>query len=98
MNIGANNLEEDMPAIKAMLERLVKESEEKEAHIKLREEKIARLTRKLEKRPTQSLTKSSESVDEERASIQSKASDEEVHSKNGGKLMNGGSPSLITIE
>ena len=32
-----------------MLERLVKDSEEKEVRIKLQEEKIARLTRKLEK-------------------------------------------------
>ena len=47
MTIGTNNLEEEMAAMKAMLERLVKDSEEKEAHIKLQEEKIARLTRNL---------------------------------------------------
>jgi len=41
-----------MTAMTAMLERLVKESKEKEARIKLQEEKIARMTRKLEKRPT----------------------------------------------
>jgi len=56
------------------------------------------LTRKLEKRPARSLAKSSESEDEEKASVQSEASDEEVHSKKGGKLKNGGSPSLITIK
>ena len=39
MRIGANNLEEEMAAMKAMLERLVKESEKKEARIKLQEEK-----------------------------------------------------------
>ena len=61
-------------------------------------EKIAMLTRKLEKRPARSLAKSSESEDEEKASVQSEASDEEVHSKKGGKLKNGGSPSLITIK
>jgi len=47
--ISTNNLEEEMAARKAMLERLIKESEEKEAHIKLQEEKIARLTKLLEK-------------------------------------------------
>jgi len=52
MTIGTSNLEEEMVAMKAMLERLVKKSEEKEARIKLQEEKIARLTRKLEKWPT----------------------------------------------
>ena len=51
MTTGTNNLEEEMPAMKAMLERLVKESEKKEARIKLQEEKIARLTRGLKKQP-----------------------------------------------
>ena len=65
--------------MKAMLERLVKESEEKKAWIMLQEEKITRLARNLEKRPALSLAKSSESEEEERASVQSEASDEEVH-------------------
>jgi len=47
MTIGTNSLEEEMAAMKAMLERLVKESEEKEVRIKLQEETIARLTRSL---------------------------------------------------
>ena len=47
MTIGTNNLKEEMAAMKAMLERLIKESEEKEACITLQEEKIARLTRSL---------------------------------------------------
>jgi len=51
MTIGTNNLEE-MAAMNAMLERHIKESEEKEVRIKLQEEKIAMLTRMLEKRPT----------------------------------------------
>jgi len=68
MTIGTNNFEEEMEAMKAMLERFVKESEEKEARIKVYEEKIARLTKKLEKHLTRSLIKSSESQDEERAS------------------------------
>ena len=37
MTIGTNNLEEEMATMKAMLERLVKESDEKEVHIKLQE-------------------------------------------------------------
>ena len=49
ITIGTNNLEEEMIAIKAMLKRLIKESEEKEVCINPQEEKIARLTRKLEK-------------------------------------------------
>jgi len=35
MTIGTNNLEEEMAAMKAILERLIKKSEEKEARIKL---------------------------------------------------------------
>jgi len=97
ITIGAKNLEEDMAAIKAMLERLVKEKEEKEARIKLHEEKIARLTRKLEK-PARSIVKSSEIEEEERVSVQSEAFDKEVHSKKDGKLRNGRSPSLMTVE
>jgi len=50
MTIGTNNFEEEMASIKAMLERPIKKSEEMEACIELQEEKIARLTRKLEKR------------------------------------------------
>jgi len=97
MTISVNNLEEEMAAMKAMLERLVKENEEKKARIKLHEEKIVRLTRKLEKQPTQSILKSLES-EEERVFSQSEASDEDVHSKKCGKLKNGRSLSLITIE
>ena len=57
MTIDTNNLEEEMAAMKAMLEQLIKENEEKEARIKLHEKKIAKLTRKLKKRPAQSLAK-----------------------------------------
>ena len=46
----------------------------------------ARLTRKLEKRPTRSLAKSSKSEEEDRASVQSEAYNEDVHSKKGDKL------------
>jgi len=39
MAIGTNHLEKEMAAIKVMLQRLIKESEEKEVHIKLQEER-----------------------------------------------------------
>ena len=38
-----------MAATNAMLEKLIKENEEKEARIKLQEEKIFRLTKKLKR-------------------------------------------------
>jgi len=98
MTIGTNNLQEEMAAIKTMLERLVKENEEKEAHIKLHEENIARLIRKLEKRSARSLAKGSASEEEERAFVQSEATDEQVHSKKGSKLKDGEFSSLLTVE
>ena len=55
MTIGTNSSKEEMAATKAMIEWLVKESEEKETQVNLYEEKITRMTRKLEKRPNQSL-------------------------------------------
>jgi len=66
--------------------------------MKLEEEKIARLTRKREQRPARSLAKSFKSEEEKKTSLQIEASDEEVHLKKGGKLKNGESPSLMTIE
>jgi len=81
-----------------MLERLVKENEEKEVRIKLHKEKIARSPRKLERRPARSIAKSSESEEEERTPVQSETSDEEVHSKKCSKLKNGRSSSLLIIE
>ena len=50
-----------MPPMKAMMERLTKKSEEKEACIKLHEEKIAKLTKKLKKWLAGSVTKDSKS-------------------------------------
>jgi len=38
--IGTNNLEEEMAAMKARLESLIKESEEKDVSIKLYEERL----------------------------------------------------------
>jgi len=50
MMTSLTTMEEEMENMKAILEKLTKESEEKEACIKLQEEKIAKLTKKLEKR------------------------------------------------
>jgi len=49
MMTSSTSLEEDMANIKAILEKLTRESEEKEARIKFQEEKIAKLTKNLEK-------------------------------------------------
>ena len=69
MTISTNHIEEEMAVMKPMLERLVKENEEKEVRIKLHKEKITRITRKLEKWPIRSLVKSSESEEEEKTFI-----------------------------
>jgi len=98
MTIGTNNLEEQMAAMKGMLERLVEDSEEKEVQIKLKEKKIVRLTRKLERLLARSLTKGSESEEEERVFVRSEASDKKVHSNKGGKLKDDESPSLMAFE
>ena len=63
MMTDATTLEEEMANMKAVLEKLTRDNEEKEARIKLQEEKIAKLTGKLEKRPAQSFTKDSKSED-----------------------------------
>ena len=49
--IGTTTPEEEMANIKAILEKLTRENEGKEACIKLQEEKITKLTKKIEKRP-----------------------------------------------
>jgi len=72
MIIGTNSCEEGMATIKAKLEMLVKGNEEKEACIKLWEEKITRLARKQEKRSDRSFVKSSESKKEDKASAKAK--------------------------
>jgi len=41
-----------MVTMKAMLEKLITENEEKEARVNLQKERIAKLTKKLEKRST----------------------------------------------
>jgi len=64
----------------------------------LQEQEIARLTRKLEKWLAWPLTKGLQSEEEERTSIQSEAFDKAVQLEKGGKLKDGGSPSLMTVK
>jgi len=80
----STNLEEEMANMKLILEKLTRESEEKEAHIKLQEEEIAKLTKKLEKWSAQSSTKDSESKDSWKMSACTEASANEKHPKKGG--------------
>jgi len=77
-------------------EKLTKESEEKDAWIKLQDEKIAKLTKKLEKWPARFVTKDSESEEEVKSSLHSEASNEELHSKKGDKYKNNCSSRLRT--
>ena len=49
MTIGISNLEEEMAAMTAMLENFIKQNERKEACIKLQEENITRVTKKVDK-------------------------------------------------
>jgi len=69
MMIGLTTLKEEMANMKAILENSQRKSKEKEARIKLQEEKIAQLTKKLKKRWAQSSVKGSESGDLKKVSI-----------------------------
>ena len=80
MMIGPTTLEEEMTNMKAILEKLTRDNEEKKVRIKLQAEKIAKLTRKLEKRSAQSSIKHSESEDSEKVSIHTEAFDSEKQS------------------
>ena len=91
-------MEEEVANMKAILEKLTRDNEEKEARIKLQEEKIAKLIRKLEKRPTQSFTKDSESEDSEKMSIHIETSDSEKQSKKGETPKHVKSSGSMTIE
>jgi len=98
MMIGTTTLEEEMANMKAILEKLTRDNEEKEAHIKLQKEKIAKLTRKLGKRPAQSSTKDSESDDSEKMPIHIEASDSEKQSKKDATPKHDKSSGSMTIE
>jgi len=98
MMTGLITLEEEMANMKVILEKLTRVSAEKKAHIKFQEEKIAKLTRKLEKWSVQSSTKDSESEDLEKVSIHTQASDNEKQPKKGITPKNIKSSGSMTIE
>ena len=64
MMIGAVNFEEEFASMKATLERLSKESAEKDAQIKRQKEHISKLLKKLDKGPRVSSNKGINSEDE----------------------------------
>jgi len=71
--IGSTSLEKEMSNMNVILEKLTRESEEKEARGKFQEEKIAKLTKKLEKWSTQSSAKDSESEDSRKVYVYTEA-------------------------
>jgi len=87
-----------MAATKAMLEKLTKESEEKKTRIKLQEEKIAKLVRKLEKRLAQSGNKDPQREEVEKSSFTMKLLMKDVHSKKRRKLKCDGSPGMMNYQ
>ena len=68
MMVGAVNSEEEFASIKVTLERLSKESAEKDARIKRQEEHIAKLLKKLDKGPCASPNKGASSDEDEKGS------------------------------
>jgi len=89
---------EELANMKAIQEKLTRESAEKEVRIKLQEEKIAKLTRKLEKRTTQSSSKDSEREDSGKVSVHTEAFDNEKQPKKGITSKNVKSSESMTIE
>lgn len=68
MMTGVVNLEEELASIKATLERLSKESAEKDARIKCQEEHIAKLMKKLKKGPRASSNEGASNDEDEKGS------------------------------
>jgi len=66
MMIGVVNFEEEFASIKATLERLSKESAEKDARIKRQEEQIAKLLKRLDKGPRASSNRGASSDKDEK--------------------------------
>jgi len=98
MMIGVVNFEEKFASIKATLERLSKESAEKDAHFKRQEEHIAKLLKKLDKGLRASSNRGTSSDEEEKGSNQSEASEDDDGSKKGDKPQNNSSLIAMTAE
>ena len=87
LTIGANNLEEEMVTMKAMLQKHTKQSNEKEVCIKIQEEKDLQADKEIGNAGlAQSATKDLGSEEELKASIRTDTYDEVVHSKKDYKL------------
>jgi len=98
MMTGSTSLEEEIANMTVILEKLTRDSEEKEACIKLQEVKIAKLTKKFKIRSAQSSTKDSESKDSGKVSIHIEASDNEKQPKKGTTPKNVKASRSMTIE
>jgi len=68
MMIGAMNLEEEFVSMKAVLERLSKDSAENDAGIKCQEEHIAKLLKKLDEWPCASSNNGASNDEDEKGS------------------------------
>jgi len=77
MMIEAVNFEEEFTSVKATLERLSKESAEKDERIKCQEGHIAKLLKKLDKGPRPSSNRGASSDEDEKGSNRSEASEDE---------------------
>jgi len=77
----AINLEEQLASMKAMMERLCKESAQKDAQIKRQNKRIVDLTKKLEKRPIEASNKCSSAEDSDKESNHNEQSDDERKGK-----------------
>jgi len=75
MMTGAANLKEQLASMKATLDRLSKESAEKDAQIKRQNDQIAELTKRLEKKFSKTSNKGSGTKDSDKESHHSEESD-----------------------
>jgi len=98
MMIGAVNFEEEFASMKATLERLLKESAEKDARIQRQKEHISKLLKKLDKGPCESSNRGVSSDEDEEGSNRSEASEDNGGSKKGDKPQNDSSLSAMTAE
>ena len=88
----ATNVEKQLANMKATLERLAKESLEKDTQVKRQSEQIATLMKKLEKRLFESSSKGSDGEESDKESNRSEDSDDECMKKKESSL------GLISVE
>jgi len=81
MMTGATNLEEQLASMMATLDRLSKESAEKDAQIKHQNDQIAELTKRLEKKFSEASNKGSSAEDSDKESHRSEESDNDHKAK-----------------